>query len=235
VQESHVGFTLVDWVALAFFLCAWLGYSAAVERTAAGRKSLNRLMNVHRYAWKRAALQRDNRIIDANINASLQNGTAFFASTSLIAIGASLTLLRSADEALTVFGALPFGIATSKIAWDVKVLGLTVVFVYAFFKFAWSYRLFNYAAILIGAIPNAGAGPEAELAAWRAGSMNTVAGRSFNRGQRAFFFALAYLGWFISGYVMIASTAGVLFVMWRRQFASDAVAALGRGPWPELP
>jgi uncharacterized membrane protein len=232
-----LGLSVVDWVALIFFVSAWLGYSAAVERTAAGRKSLNRLMNVHRYAWKRATLLRDNRIIDANINASLQNGTAFFASTSLIAIGASLTLLRSADEALTVFGALPFGIATSKVAWDIKVLGLTVVFVYAFFTFAWAYRLFNYTAILIGAIPivKDTPTPAAELAAWRAASMNTVAGGHFNRGQRAFFFALAYLGWFVSGYVLIATTAGVLYVMWRRQFASEAITALTEGSWPEMP
>lgn len=232
-----MGFTWVDWAALAFFLIAWFGYSAAVERTAAGRNSLNRLMNVHRYAWKRTSLTRDNRVVDTTINASLQNGTAFFASTSLIAIGASLTLLRSTGDVLSIIGELPFGIATTRAGWDVKVLGLSVVFVYAFFKFAWSYRLFNYAAILLGAIPAARPEPtpEAELAAWRAASMNTVAGRSFNRGQRAFFFALAYLGWFMSGYVLIASTAGVLYVMWRRQFASDAVAALGRGPWPSPP
>ena len=232
-----MGLSVVDWVALIFFLTAWFGYSAAVERTAAGRKSLNRLMNVHRYAWKRATLLRDNRIIDANINASLQNGTAFFASTSLIAIGASLTLLRSADEALTVFGALPFGIATTKVVWDIKVLGLTVIFVYAFFTFAWSYRLFNYTAILIGAIPivKTTPTPDAERAAWRAASMNTVAGRHFNRGQRAFFFALAYLGWFVSAYILMITTAAVLFVMWRRQFASDAIAALGDGPWPDMP
>jgi uncharacterized membrane protein len=232
-----VGLSVVDWVAFTFFVVSWLGYSAAVERTSAGRKSLNRLMNVHRYAWKRATMLRDNRIIDANINATLQNGTAFFASTSLIAIGASLTLLRSADEALTVFGTLPFGIATSKTAWDIKVLGLAVIFVYAFFKFAWSYRLFNYGAILIGAIPlvKDTPGPDIELAAWRAATMNTVAGRHFNRGQRAFFFALAYLGWFVSGYVLLASTAGVLYVMWRRQFASDALAALAKGSWPDLP
>ena len=232
-----MGFTFLDWLALGFFLCAWLGYSTAVERTAAGRKSLNRLMNVHRYAWKRTTLTRDNRVVDTTINASLQNGTAFFASTSLIAIGASLTLLKSAGDVLVVVAELPFGIATTRAGWDVKVLGLSVIFVYAFFKFAWSYRLFNYAAILLGAIPIAryDVTPEAELAAWRAASMNTVAGRSFNRGQRAFFFALAYLGWFISGYVLIASTAGVLYVMWRRQFASDAVAALGRGSWPDAP
>ena len=46
------------------------------------------------------------------------------------------------------------------------------------------------------------------------------------RGQRAFFFALAYLGWFVSAYVFMAATAAVLYVMWRRQFASDARLAL---------
>jgi hypothetical protein len=29
-------------------------------------------------------------------------------------------------------------------AWELKCIGLILVFVYAFFKFAWSYRLFNY-------------------------------------------------------------------------------------------
>lgn len=231
------GFTVADIVALGFFATAWLSYYFAVERSAAGPSSLNRLMNRHRYAWMRSLLARDNRIIDANINASLQNGTAFFASTSLLAIGGSLTLLRSADEVVTLFSQLPFGLQTSRLAWDAKVLGLTVIFVYAFFKFAWSYRLFNYAAILIGAVPERRLGDSeaAEVAAWRAASMNTVAGRHFNRGQRAFFFALAYLGWFISPYVLIGTTGFVLYVMWHRQFASDAVAALSRGPWPDAP
>jgi uncharacterized membrane protein len=66
----------------------------------------------------------------------------------------------------------------------------------------------------------------AGAAARRAASMNVVAGKHFNRGQRAFFFALAYLGWFVGPYVMIGATAAVLFVMWRPQFASDAIAAL---------
>ena len=79
-------------------------------------------------------------------------------------------------------------------------MGLALIFVYAFFKFAWSYRLFNYAAILIGAVPPVnGANGEPRRAAprARAAAMNVVAGRHFNRGQRAFFFALAYLGWFV--------------------------------------
>lgn len=229
------GFTAIDIVAMLFYAACWIGYHLGVERNI-GRKSLNRLMHSHRYAWMRESAGRDNRILDGNLNASLQNGTAFFASTSLLAIGASLALLRSTQEVLTLFADLPFGFVTTKLVWELKTLGLTIIFVYAFFKFSWSYRLFNYSAILIGAMPGRSADPrEIEVAAWRAASMNTVAGRHFNRGQRAFFFAVAYLGWFVNAYVMIASTAAVLFVMWRRQFASDALAALGEGPWPERP
>jgi uncharacterized membrane protein len=234
---AALGFSVADYLALAGFAAAWIAYYVATERTEHGRRSLNRVMNGHRYAWMRGLIGRDNRIIDANINATLQNGAAFFASTSLIAIGGALTLLRSTDEVLGLFAEMPLGFATTRLAWEMKVIGLTVIFVYAFFKFAWSYRLFNYGAVLIGAVPNLSAGvtPETELAAWRAASMNTVAGRHFNRGQRAFFFALAYLGWFVSAYVLMIATAAVLYVMWHRQFASDALAALERGPWPPPP
>jgi uncharacterized membrane protein len=56
--------------------------------------------------------------------------------------------------------------------------------------------------------------------------LSEEAGRHFNRGQRAFFFALGYLGWFVSPWVFAASTAAVLLVMWRRQFASNSRAAI---------
>ena len=223
--------SVLDGVALAFFTAAWLGYHLLVERTLTGRRSLNMAMNAHRHAWMRQMLARDNRMMDANINASLQNGTAFFASTSLIAVGGALTLFRSTEDVMNLFAELPLGLATTRVAWEIKVLGLAMIFVYAFYKFAWSYRLFNYAAILLGAVPPAGQGdPRAALAAAeRAGRMNVVAGRHFNRGQRAFFFALAYLGWFVSAYVLLVSTAACLIVMGRRQLGSDALAALA-GP-----
>ncbi len=107
-----------------------------------------------------------------------------------------------------------------------------IIFVYAFFKFAWAYRLFNYTAVLIGAVPRPGSsrGRDPQVSAERAAEMSVVAAHHFNRGQRAFFFALAYLGWFISGYVLIVSTAAVMLVMWRRQFSSDALAAMARKP-----
>lgn len=52
------------------------------------------------------------------------------------------------------------------------------------------------------------------------------AGRHFNRGQRAFFLALGYLGWFISPWIFFASTLAVIIVLARRQFSSNAWRAL---------
>ena len=46
-------------------------------------------------------------MVDMQIMASLQNGTAFFASTSLIAIGGGLALLRATNDALAVLRELP--------------------------------------------------------------------------------------------------------------------------------
>ena len=225
------GFGTLDLIAIAFFAAAWIGYLLAVEIGPHSRRSLNTLMNQRRERWIMESVRRENRIIDTQVMNGLQNGTAFFASTSLIAIGGSLTLLQSADRVVQIFADLPFATQTTRTAWEIKVIGLAVIFAYAFFKFGWSYRLFNYCAILIGAIPphTEADRPETLAAAREAVRMNIVAGLHFNRGQRAFFFALAYLGWFISPWLFLIATAAVLTVMWRRQFASDSAAAVGAG------
>src|SRR5499427_6042588 len=146
-------FAPIDLAALACFVGGWAAYALAVERLPYGRSGLSAHMDRYREIWMRRMLHREARMVDMQIMAALQNGTAFFASTSLIAIGGALTLLRSTDEMLAVFGTLPFGITTTRAEWEAKSLGLAIIFVYAFFKFAWSYRLFNYLSILLGAAP----------------------------------------------------------------------------------
>jgi uncharacterized membrane protein len=223
-----------DAFALAFFIAAWTLYHTLLESRRFGRLSLNALMHRYRMAWMEEMLHREVRIIDTQIMTSLQNGTAFFASTSLLVVGGSLALLRATDDVLRVFGDLPLSIPTSRVLWEMKVIGLTVIFVYAFFKFAWSYRLFNYAAILIGATPSGERAqtPEAHLHVRRTGDVITDAGRQFNRGQRAFFFALAYAAWFVSSWALVGATVAVLVAMVMRQFRSaahDAVTDLSHG------
>jgi uncharacterized membrane protein len=221
-------FSPVDLIALVWFLAARLGYSFVVELTPRGKDSLNGLMHRYRGLWMQRMLTRDMRMMDGQVIASLQNGTAFFASTSLIALGGALTLFRSSEDMLTVVAALPFGVPVSHVQWEMKVVGLMIIFIYAFFKFAWSYRLYNYVAIMVGAAPPAAEkdSPEAQAFARCTAEVITDAGRHFNRGQRAFFFALGYLGWFIGPIPLIVTTAGILVVIWRRQFASQSRAAL---------
>jgi uncharacterized membrane protein len=224
----HPLFSVLDLVALAWFLGAWALYSFTLSSTEQRREGLNSEMHKYRDIWMSQMLAREMRMVDAQIVAALQNGTAFFASTSLIAIGGALTLLRSTDEILQVVAALPFGIQSTAVQWEAKTIGLAVIFVYAFFKFAWAYRLYNYVAILVGATPPAKDKdlPEAKAHAERVGGLCEVAGRHFNRGQRAFFFALGYLGWFISPWLLMASSVAVAVVLWRRQFASDSRRAV---------
>ena len=223
------GATWVDVVAISFFALEWSVYAYTLENTPYGRDSLSARMNAFREVWIRRLLDREVRMVDTQIMASLQNGTAFFASTTLFAVGGSLALLRATNEALSVMAALPFATTPSPALWEVKCLGLVLIFIYAFFKFAWSYRLFNYVAILIGAMPPASQRdrPETEAHVIRTTRLFQSGGRHFNRGQRAFFFALGYLGWFISPWVLLATTAAVVIVTWRRQFASSAWEAMG--------
>jgi uncharacterized membrane protein len=223
-----------DLLALIYFLAAWIGYSTLVERTPHGRQSLNALMNDYRDRWMEQLLSREMRMVDAQVTAALQNGTAFFASTSLLAIGGVLAMFRSTEQVVSVVGWLPFREAPTQEEWEVKLLGLTVIFVYAFFKFAWSYRLYNYVAIMVGAAPppKAKTTRAAREFAHRTARICADAGRHFNRGQRAFFFALGYLGWFLGPLPLALTTTAIVIVMWRRQFKSESRLAFSQEPPP---
>jgi uncharacterized membrane protein len=218
----------IDILAVGFFAIEWLVYALTLEHSAYGRDGLSARMNVYREIWVRRMLDREARMVDMQILASLQNGTAFFASTSLIAVGGALALLRSTNDALAVLSKLPIDLSPSPALWEMKCVGLILIFIYTFFKFAWAYRLFNYVAILFGATPPASLRdtPEAEAHVIRTTRLFEAAGRHFNRGQRAFFFALGYLGWFVSPWVLFVSTGAVVIVTWRRQFASNAWQAM---------
>lgn len=225
------GFSGWDWLAIVTFLTSWLVYHYLIESRTIGGTSLNARMNAYRRGWMQEMLERDNRMVDVQVMAALHQGSAFFASTSLIAVGGALSLARGgAGELSDIMAHLPFGVAGTAAIWELKIIGLAIIFIYAFFKFAWAYRLFNYAAILLGATPDSKRIDDtARLHVARCAAMTVVAGRHFNRGQRAFFFALAYLGWFLGPFVFMLSTVAALIVIARRQFASDALDAMLMG------
>ena len=107
----------VDIAAVAFFVVEWLAYGLTLEHTAYGRNSLSARMNAYREVWVRNMLDREARMVDMQIMASLQNGTAFFASTSLFALGGALALLHATNDAIIILSKLPIDLSPTPALW----------------------------------------------------------------------------------------------------------------------
>jgi uncharacterized membrane protein len=219
-----------DVLALAFFLACWSLFALATEGTLVKRVSLTQAMNAQRQAWMHTMARRELRMIDTGIMAGLQQGTAFFASSCLIALGSAFALLGASDRVVTVLADLPFFSQPERGVLELKAVGLVVLFAYSFFKFGWSYRLFNYCSILIGAVPllrdEIGHDDEIEAAVQRAARMNILAGKHFNAGLRGVFFSIGYLGWFAGPAGLVLTTVLLVIVLARRQFFSAARRAV---------
>jgi len=229
--------TATDLAALAFFLAVWVVHALSAEGVLVKRISLTTAMNQQRANWMHTMARRDLRMIDTSIMVGLQQGTAFFASSSLIAIGGCFALLNASDHVLAVVSDLSLAEQPSRQIFETKVFGLIALLGYAFFKFGWSYRLFNYCSILIGAVPmhrdGVDHGDEMEAAILRATRMNVLAGKHFNAGLRGVFFSIGYLGWFVGPVAFALSTALLFAVLLRRQFFSEARrAVLAQPPQP---
>jgi uncharacterized membrane protein len=182
-----------------------------------------------RQLWMRRMLARDNRIGDMQVVMILAQSNAFFASTALLIIGGCLAILGARDQAMTVLNEIPGVAATPLFVWEMKVLLLVVVFVFAFFKLTWSLRQFNYVAILIGAAPPPGEAesPDGLRYADTAAAVASHAAEHFNNALRTYYFGLAALSWFLQPYVFMALTALVVLVVYRREFQSQTLVIVG--------
>ena len=102
----------------------------------------------------------------------------------------------------------------------------------AFFRFTWSLRQYTFGALLVAAAPPFEAfADEARRSAFasRAGRVMGLAAETFNDGLRAYYMAFAAVAWFFSPWAFMAGTAGVVFVLYRREFHSDVLAVLAEG------
>ncbi len=211
----------IDMLAIVFFLACWTGFAWLVDKSPWSKFSLSHQVGCYRRRWMGVMAKRELRIVDTSIITGLQQGTAFFASTSILAIGGCFALLGSTDLVLQVFRELPVDVEATRPVWQMKIIGLMTIYAFAFFKFGWAYRLFNYCSILIGAVAIVSDGDSSideEVA--RAAQLNILAAVHFNAGLRGIFFSIGYLGWFLGPLPFIVSTVLVGIVIVRRQFFS---------------
>lgn len=229
-MRELIHFTLIDYIAVLYFMSIWCLFSIAANGGLVKRRSLSAYMNQQRRLWMQTLAHRDLRMIDTGIMASLQQGTAFFASSALIAVGGCFALLGAPDRVMAVLSDLPVSTQALRVTFEIKVIGLIIVLTFSFFKFTWSYRLFNYCAILIGAVPVMSvrhSDPDKmERAIERAARVNIIAGKHFNEGLRAIFFSIGYLGWFVNGWVLLLTSTILTLVLVKRQFFSTARLAV---------
>jgi uncharacterized membrane protein len=218
---------------LLFFFIAWIGYARFARHRSTVRPSLLGEGNRERRLWMLQSTRRDVRVIDGIVVQNLSTSPSFFASTTLLIVGGLLALLGSSEQAGALVSELPFAVRTSQLVLDMKLLLLTGIFVYAFFRFTWSLRQYSLGALMVAAAPDhlefeRLGDAERERFADRAGGVVGLAAESFNDGLRAYYFAFAAAAWLVSPIAFALGSAGVVWVLYRREFHSEALALMRR-------
>jgi uncharacterized membrane protein len=204
-------FPLLDLIALGWFVSIIAAYEFTSTRPRFYTTSIAAYVQNHRRDWMIEMSNRDNRIVDGQLLGWLVNANAFFASTTVIVIGGLAALLSYGDQA--------------------RLIVLMMIMIYAFFKFAWAFRLSHYTVMMMGATP-AHDSPDAEgrlRHAYRTAELLGVVGSHSNMGLRSFYYTIAGLMWFFHPVAFMVATTWVVIILVRRDFYSHSRAIL-RGP-----
>jgi uncharacterized membrane protein len=214
------GLPLADLAALVAILVAWALTGQLSEHPPKSRASVTVLMESYRHEWMRQFVTRQPRLFDVSLIGSLRQGTTFFASASMIAIGGGAALIGNTATMQELAADLPLDAEGIDLA--LKILLPVAFMANALLKFIWAHRLFGYCAILMAAVPNDPADPQAYPRAEQAAKINGTAAKSYNRGLRSIYFALAALGWLFGPLALFLATLAATGVVLRREFWSQS-------------
>jgi uncharacterized membrane protein len=209
---------LIDLIGLGFLILAWLIAGWVSEHPPGSTPSVSTLMEEYRRDWMKTFVTRLPRIFDATLIDSLRQGTAFFASACMIAIGGGIAVIGNAAAVQRLTDELPLSGTGPEVA--LKMLPVIGFLANALLKFVWAHRLFGYCSILMAAVPNDPADPLAFHRAGQAAEINITAAKSFNRGLRSIYYALAALGWLLGPWGLLLGTVLATGILLRREFAS---------------
>src|SRR5678816_1501605 len=118
----------------------WIVYVWYADYRSTLQPALRRQTDHFVREWIARMVERDNRMLDVNVMRNLTRSSQFFASTTMLILGALVALMGYAEKAAGVLAELPFTQQVSERVWELKILLLVLIFVYAFFKFSWSRR-----------------------------------------------------------------------------------------------
>ncbi|WP_428034418.1 DUF599 domain-containing protein [Amphritea sp.] len=230
-MEHLTGFLQTNWLnllALCWFLLCFKGYNSYTRKRARDTHCLASVMHNYRLEWMTRMLHREVRIADTAAIANLERSVSFFASSTMLILAGLMTVLGSTDKAIDVIGDIPFASHATKAEWELKLLVLISMFVYAFLKFTWSLRQYGFTSVMIGGAPqpNDASEPELKSHATRLAIMSSMAANNFNLGLRTYYFSLSVLAWFINPWLFMLMASGVVIILYRREFNSSTLRQL---------
>lgn len=228
-------FSVLDFISFIWFIVTWVGYSIFARHAAKKRNSLSSVLYRFRKEWVEKLSRSGMSEVDAELLGSLEKQVSFFASTSLLILASLVTVLSTASDIFMNLTSLSFVKIVSVQVIQLKLLLLIIIFTYAFFTFTWSIRQYGFCFILFGSSFNT-VRYYKEVETYRATTaernLDAVAkvldraAHSYNYGLRAYYFALAALGWFINSWFFMFACAVILVVLYRREFKSSTLEAL---------
>ncbi len=218
--------SLTDIAAGAIFIACWLVYEPLLERLTGGRGAINIDLRAVREGWVRRMMARENRIMDAALLGQLLNSASFFASTNLLIIAAAAGLLFGGEAILGNLRGVSFSGLEPDWLIQTKVALVVVTLTRGLLDFIWAIRQLNFCAALFGAAPERGEIEHHESYVRATTQVLSPAFNSFNKGVRAYYFALAAAIWLASPWPMAAASLLTLALLLARQVSSEAAIGL---------
>ncbi|MFZ4165703.1 DUF599 domain-containing protein [Brevundimonas sp. NPDC058933] len=217
--------TLIDWIALALFFTAWLGYGPLLKLISRRSGSLNDDMLIVRDSWMTAMTHREMRLIDSQLMGHSINSASFFASTNLLLIAAVAGILFGGENALRGFAAVGAEAVPVKIL-EAKLALVLICLARGFLDFIWSLRQMNYALALIGAAPEIHSDTDKVAYGHAVARVLNPALGGFSQGVRGYYFALAAAAWLFGPLWLALGVISAFGLLVWRQAGSPAAQAV---------
>lgn len=222
--------SLFDFIALLFFFFSWIGYSLFAHKRAKTTHSLSSILCSLRIDWMQTVMQKDHQIADAALIGNVERTVTFFASSTVLVLAGVITVLAHAEEVVQVLAKLPLAPGTSAIMVQFQLALLALIFIYAFFKFTWSIRQFGFVSVLLGASVKYQqqnlSKEDRDRFAHHTAKVLDQSGHEYNKGLRTYYFALAYLTWFLHPVALVIASSIVVFILYRREYNSRVLRDL---------
>ena len=124
---SAFDLTWADLAAVLLFAGGWIAYVYFADLQGQRVPSLHTSMDRFRRQWIVQMIGRDNRMMDVNVMRNITRSSQFFASTTMLILGALIAAMGYVPQAQDLVSGLPFTVKASARLLEIKLLLMVVI------------------------------------------------------------------------------------------------------------